>query len=81
MAAKNIYGDNWQLYWEQYASLFELNFAYDHLEQVFNEIEEKTGQVLLSSDMVGIQEALIDRIEELSLPRMNYKMLYQFANA
>lgn len=81
MIKKKIYGDNWQQYWAQYTSLFELNFAYDHLDQVFNEIEQTTGQVLLSADMVGIQEALIDRIEALSRPKVNYEMLYQFANA
>jgi hypothetical protein len=81
MATKQIYGNNWPQYWKQYNSLFELNFAYDHLDRIFNEIEALTGQVLLSADMVGIQEALIDRIEDLSCPKVNYKALYQFASA
>jgi predicted RNase H-like nuclease (RuvC/YqgF family) len=67
VAKKSNWG-NWEKYWEEYDNLNALNQAYDHLDQVFHDIETKTGQILLSSDMVKIQEALINRIERLSAP-------------
>jgi len=69
MQNRKIKWGKWNQYWEQYSDLEELNEAYDHLEVVFNEIESSTGRILLSSDMVGIQESLINRIEVLSNPQ------------
>jgi hypothetical protein len=68
MATKKIIGGNWRKYWAQYENLEELNHAFDDLEHVFQEIEQSTGRILLSSDMVGIQEALFERMETLANP-------------
>ena len=82
MRNTKIHWGKWNNYWEQYENLDSLNQAYDHLDRVFNEIESVTGRILLSADMVGIQESLINRIELLSNPqvqRPNMAQMTQFS--
>lgn len=84
MLTQKIHWGNWTKYWAQYNSLNELNEAYDHLDRVFHEIENTTGRILLSSDMVNIQETLIARIESLSRPQYSQANIFQgvsFVNA
>ncbi|MCI0515388.1 hypothetical protein L0128_19415 [candidate division KSB1 bacterium] len=68
MATKKIFWGNWRKYWAQYENLEELNHAFDDLEHVFQEIEQHSGRILLSADMIGIQEALFERMETLAHP-------------
>ena len=77
MRNTTIHWGKWNNYWEQYENLDALNQAYDHLDRVFNEIEAVTGRILLSSDMVGIQESLINRIEMLSNPHIQSRSMGQ----
>ena len=67
--ARKIQWGNWYSLWMQYENLSELNHAYDNLEYVFTEIESQTGQMLLTTDRVHIQESLINRIEMISNPK------------
>lgn len=66
MARKETFFGKWDKFWARYKDLRALNNAYEHLDLIFKEIETATGRVLLSSDMIAIQEELINRIELLS---------------
>jgi len=66
MTKKDTLFGKWDKFWGKYKDLRALNNAYEHLDLIFKEIEAATGRILLSSDMIAIQEELINRIEQLS---------------
>ena len=60
---KNI--PDWRNYWNDTTDLNLLLNARDNIHNVYNEIRSSIGRVLMSEEMLEIQEALEQRIDEL----------------
>lgn len=57
---------DWTNYWNDSTDLNNLLNAQDNIHEVYNEIRNSLKRVLMSEEMLEIQEALEQRIEELN---------------
>jgi len=56
---------NWLTYWDQYTDLDQLLKFRDNISSVYDNIRATIGRVLMSEEMLEIQESLEERIEVL----------------
>lgn len=57
---------DWLNYWNEVEDLNILHNARKNISLTYSEIKNKIGRVLMSEEMLEIQESLEDRIDELS---------------
>ena len=62
--AKNL--DDWIKIWNSSTDLDALKNDLEHIDQVYEEIRQSLGRVLMSAEMLEIQETIENRIDELA---------------
>ncbi|NOZ60287.1 MAG: hypothetical protein GXO74_01260 [Calditrichaeota bacterium] len=61
---KNL--DDWIKAWQTSSDLESLRNDLEHIDKVYENVRQELGRVLMSAEMLEIQEILENRIEELS---------------
>ncbi|MBN1154389.1 hypothetical protein JXB12_05650 [candidate division KSB1 bacterium] len=56
---------NWHSYWDDYSNLNQLLKFRDNISNVYDNIRTTIGRVLMSEEMLEIQESLEERIDFL----------------
>ena len=56
---------NWLTYWKSNNDLDYLLYAQDNIDEVYTKIRDDLGRSLMSEEMMTLQEALEQRIEDL----------------
>jgi len=57
---------DWKKLWLQSTDLKALRRSLNHIDKVYEEVRNSMGRVLMSMEMIEIQEVLENRIEELT---------------
>ena len=57
---------DWKKQWLQSNDLNALERSLDHIDKLYEEIRSSIGRVLMSMEMIEIQETLENRIEQLA---------------
>lgn len=57
---------DWKKQWQRSTDLKALQRSLKHIDQLYDEVRHSLGRVLMSMEMIEIQEVLENRIEELS---------------
>ncbi|MHA1845693.1 MAG: hypothetical protein ACTSWE_15655 [Promethearchaeota archaeon] len=57
---------DWKKEWQTTTDLKSLKNTLDHIDELYEKVRNSIGRILMSSEMLEIQEILEDRIEELS---------------
>ncbi len=57
---------DWKKQWQRSTDLKALQRSLKHIDQLYEEVRHSLGRVLMSMEMIEIQEVLENRIEELS---------------
>ncbi|UCE07169.1 MAG: hypothetical protein JSW07_03805 [bacterium] len=57
---------DWKKQWLQSTDLKALRKSLNHIDKVYEEVRNSIGRVLMSMEMIEIQEILENRIEELT---------------
>jgi len=65
---------HWLTYWDAETDLKYLLKARDNIHNVYSEIRSSIGRVLMSEEMLEIQESLEQRIDELSKHTSKHKV-------
>jgi len=60
---KNL--SDWKKQWLQSTDVMYLKRSLNHIDKVYEEVRNSIGRVLMSMEMIEIQEILETRIEEL----------------
>ncbi len=56
---------DWKKNWKTSTNLKELTDSLDHIDELYEDVRNSLGRMLMSAEMLEIQEILEDRIEEL----------------
>jgi chaperonin cofactor prefoldin len=65
---------DWKKYWLQSTDLNALRKSLNHIDRVYEEVRNSIGRVLMSMEMIEIQEVLENRIEELTVQQKSTKV-------
>jgi len=57
---------DWKKEWHQSTDLKMLQNSLDHIDELYDSVRNSIGRVLMSLEMIEIQEIIEDRVEELS---------------
>lgn len=57
---------DWKKQWQRSTDLKALQRSLKHIDQLYDEVRHSLGRVLMSMEMIEIQEVLENRIEELT---------------
>lgn len=58
---------DWKKQWLHSTDLIALKSSLNHIDKLYEEVRNSIGRVLMSMEMIEIQEILENRIEELTL--------------
>ena len=58
---------DWKKEWHKSTDLNYLNNSLDHIDELYEQVRNSIGRILMSAEMLEIQEILEERIEELSV--------------
>ena len=65
---------DWKKLWLQSNDLQNLTRSLNHIDKVYEEVRNSIGRVLMSMEMIEIQEILENRIEELTMKQKASKV-------
>ena len=65
---------DWKKLWLQSNDLQNLTRSLNHIDKVYEEVRNSIGRVLMSMEMIEIQEILENRIEELTIKQKASKV-------
>ena len=58
--------EDWKKEWQKSDDLKELKNSMDHIDELYERIRNSIGRILMSAEMIEIQEIIDEKIEELS---------------
>lgn len=65
---------DWKKLWLRSNDLQNLRSSLNHIDKVYEEVRSSIGRVLMSMEMIEIQEILENRIEELTIRQESSKV-------
>ncbi len=65
---------DWKKQWLQSTDLKALKKSLNHIDKLYEEVRNSIGRVLMSMEMIEIQEILENRIEELTAHQKSNKV-------
>lgn len=65
---------DWKKQWLQSTDLKTLKKSLNHIDKLYEEVRNSIGRVLMSMEMIEIQEILENRIEELIVHQKSNKV-------
>lgn len=65
---------DWKKLWLQSNDLQNLTKSLNHIDKLYEEVRNSIGRVLMSMEMIEIQEILENRIEELTIRQKSSKV-------
>jgi len=65
---------DWKKLWLHSTDLNALRKSLNHIDKVYDEVRNSIGRVLMSMEMIEIQEILENRIEELTSQQKSSKV-------
>lgn len=65
---------DWKKQWLQSTDLKTLKKSLNHIDKLYEEVRNSIGRVLMSMEMIEIQEILENRIEELTVRQKSNKV-------
>ncbi len=57
---------DWKKEWQHSTDLHLLTHSMDHIDELYEKVRNSIGRMLMSMEMIEIQEIIEDRIEELT---------------
>ncbi|MBC8186029.1 hypothetical protein H8E88_33520 [candidate division KSB1 bacterium] len=57
---------DWKKEWQHSTDLQTLQISIDHISELYEKVRNSIGRMLMSMEMIEIQEIIEDRIEELT---------------
>ncbi len=65
---------DWKKQWLHSSDLVALKQSLNHIDKLYEEVRSSIGRVLMSMEMIEIQEILENRIEELTTQQKTTKV-------
>ena len=65
---------DWKKFWLQSNDLQNLTKSLNHIDKLYEEVRNSIGRVLMSMEMIEIQEILENRIEQLTIQQKSSRV-------